>query len=138
QVWYASRTNWGSVRRGVNFDNLQELSAACRQHAARHLDVMASRRDDRMKRRDFIALFGGAAAWPLAARAQQQGKIYRVGLLSTGGPFGPGDERRKSILAGLAAQGFLEGRNLLFEVRWAEGRYERLSEQAAAFKASNV
>jgi putative ABC transport system substrate-binding protein len=92
-----------------------------------------------LKRREFIAFVGGATMSPLAARAQQQpDKTYRVGLLSTGGTFGPGDERRKAILGGLAAQGFVEGRNLLFEVRGGDGRYERLSEQAAAFKASNV
>jgi putative ABC transport system substrate-binding protein len=92
-----------------------------------------------MKRREFITLVGGAAiSWPLAARAQQPGKTYRVGLLATGGAFGAGDERRKTILEGLAARGFVEGRNLVFEVRWGEGRYERLSELAAALKASNI
>jgi putative ABC transport system substrate-binding protein len=91
-----------------------------------------------MRRREFIAIVGGAAAWPLAARAQQPGKIYRVGLLATGGAFGAGDERRKSILQGLAANGFVEGRNLAFEARWGEGRYERLTEYAVALQASGV
>ena len=91
-----------------------------------------------MKRREFFAYVGGAAAWPRAARAQEPGKTYRVGLLSTGGAFSLADDRRKAILDGLAAQGFVEGRNLIFEVRWGNGRYERLSEEAAAFKASKV
>jgi putative tryptophan/tyrosine transport system substrate-binding protein len=91
-----------------------------------------------MRRREFIAMIGSSAAWPSAARAQQPGKTYRVGLLATGSAFGAGDERRKSILEGLAANGFFEGRNLLFNVRWGEGRSERLSEYAAALKASNV
>jgi putative ABC transport system substrate-binding protein len=92
-----------------------------------------------LKRRDFIALLGGAVtALPPVVRAQQPGKTYRVGLLATGGAFGSGDERRKTILEGLAAHGFVEGRNLVFEVRWGEGRYERLTEYAAALKASSV
>ena len=91
-----------------------------------------------MQRRHFITFLGGAAAWPLAARAQQPGRTYRVGLLATGGAIGGGDERRKTILQGLAAHGFFEGRNLVFDVRWGEGRYDRLSEYAAALKASNV
>src|SRR5687768_11472632 len=92
-----------------------------------------------MRRREFITLFGGAAAaWPLEARAQQPGRTYRVGLLATGGAFGAGDERRKTILEGLAARGFVEGRNLVFDVRWGEGRYERLSESATALKAAST
>jgi putative tryptophan/tyrosine transport system substrate-binding protein len=92
-----------------------------------------------MRRRGFITLLGGAAAaWPLAGRAQQPGRIYRVGLLATGGAFGAGDERRKTMLEGLASRGFVEGCNLVFEVRWGEGRYERLSELAAALKASHI
>jgi putative tryptophan/tyrosine transport system substrate-binding protein len=75
-----------------------------------------------MQRRTFISLIGGAiAAWPLAARAQQPGKTYRVGLLATGGAIGPGDERRKAILEVLAAHGFVEGRNLAFEAKWVTG-----------------
>ena len=82
---------------------------------------------------------GTAAGFPLAATlAQQPGRIYRVGLLATGGAFGVGDERRKAILESLAARGFVEGRNLSFDVRWGEGRYERLSEFATALKASGA
>jgi ABC-type uncharacterized transport system substrate-binding protein len=93
-----------------------------------------------MKRRDFVTLLCGTAAatWPLSARAQQPGRIYRVGLLATGTAIGGGDERRKRILEGLSAHGFVEGRNLVFEVRWGDGQYDRLSEYAAALKALNV
>jgi hypothetical protein len=93
-----------------------------------------------MKRRDFVTLLCGTAAatWPLGARAQQPGRIYRVGLLATGTAIGGGDERRKTILEGLSAHGFVEGRNLVFEVRWGDGQYDRVSEYAAALKALNV
>jgi putative ABC transport system substrate-binding protein len=92
-----------------------------------------------MRRRDFLgAIACSAASWPLAARAQQPGKTYRVGLLATGGAIGGGDERRKAILEVLVAHGFVEGRNLVFEARWGDGRYERLTEYAEALKASKV
>jgi putative ABC transport system substrate-binding protein len=52
--------------------------------------------------------------------------------------LGPLDDRRKTILEGLATRGFVEGRNLMFEVRSGDGRYERLSELAAALKTSNI
>jgi putative ABC transport system substrate-binding protein len=91
-----------------------------------------------MRRREFIKLLGGApVAWPFAAIAQQRGKTYRVALL-TPGQLGPLDERRKAILEGLASRGFIEGRNLIFEVQSADGHFERLSELAAALKLSNV
>ena len=85
-----------------------------------------------VRRRDFIKIIGGAAtAWPVAAPAQQQGRIYRVGLLGPG-QLGPADERRRAILQGLAARGFVEGRNLIFDVRFGEpGHPEGLSALAA-------
>ena len=91
-----------------------------------------------MKRRKFITLLGGAAvAWPLAARAQQTGKIYRVGLLS---PIqvGPVDARRTTFLAALAARGFVDGQNLVVVQRSADGRLERLDALAAELKAAKV
>jgi putative ABC transport system substrate-binding protein len=81
---------------------------------------------------------GAVTGWPFFAGAQQPGKLYRIGLLATGGAIGAGDERRKSLLEGLAARGFVEGRNLLFDVRWGDGRADRLSENAAALKAANM
>jgi len=80
-----------------------------------------------MRRRDFLGVVGSAAAaWPLTARAQQQGKTYRVGLLAPG-QVGPVDERRRAISKGLAERGFVEGRNLAFDVRFGEpGRPETL------------
>ena len=83
-----------------------------------------------MRRRDFITLFGGAAAgWPLPARAQQAGMPV-IGFLSPGTP-----ELRQvplvSIRAGLAETGFVEGRNVAIEYRWAEGQNNRLPALAA-------
>jgi putative tryptophan/tyrosine transport system substrate-binding protein len=90
-------------------------------------------------RRKFIVALGGTAfAWPLAARAQQPSKIYRVGLLSGGPAIGTNDERRKTLLSGLAARGFVEGQNLVFEQRFADAHPERLNGLAAALKAANV
>jgi putative tryptophan/tyrosine transport system substrate-binding protein len=82
-----------------------------------------------MRRREFIALIGGAAAaWPLAARAQQPiRKIRRLGLLQPGLPessFG------KAMRDRLRALGYLEGRDIILETRWAEGKAERLTELA--------
>ena len=91
-----------------------------------------------MKRRDFvrsIGLIGAAAAWPLATRAQQPGKIYRIGLLSAGTALGAIDERRKALLEGLSAGGFVEGKNFVFEQRWADGHVERLNGLLAELKA---
>jgi putative tryptophan/tyrosine transport system substrate-binding protein len=90
-------------------------------------------------RRQFISAVGGAAvAWPLAVRAQQPGKIYRVGLLGGGPAMGATDERRKTILSVLAARGFVEGQNLVFEQRFADAHPERLGGLMAELKAANV
>ena len=86
-----------------------------------------------MRRREFIAGCCASAAWPLAARAQQQARTYRVGLLASR-PIGEGEERRKAIREVLAAHDFVEGRNLLFEPRWGDS----LSENVEALKAAKV
>jgi len=90
-----------------------------------------------MRRREFITIVGGSLVWPLGAGAQEAGRTYRVGLLATGG-VATMDERRDSVLEGLAANGFFEGRNLEFDVRSGGGRSERLSEFAAALQAAHV
>src|SRR5215467_14339831 len=83
-----------------------------------------------MRRRDFIALLGGgAAAWPLAARAQQP-TVPVIGFLHAAAP----QSYAPSVAAfrrGLGEMGFVEGRNLAMEFRWAQDQYERLPELAA-------
>ena len=79
---------------------------------------------DQMKRREFITLLASAAAaCPLAARAQQPERMRRVGVLWPGAPPDKWDE---AFRQGLRALGYVDGRNILLEYRWAEGRQERL------------
>jgi putative ABC transport system substrate-binding protein len=84
-----------------------------------------------MRRREFITLLGGAAAgWPLAARAQQLA-IPLIGSLNTGFPTGTQLQRFATIRQHLARLGFVEGRNIAFEHRWAEAQFDRLPALAA-------
>jgi putative ABC transport system substrate-binding protein len=82
-----------------------------------------------MRRRDFIALIGGAAAWPLRAQAQQQ-PMAVVGFLSTASPA-PFAHLVAAFHRGLQEAGFVERRNVAVEYRWAEGHYDRLPTLAA-------
>ncbi len=91
-----------------------------------------------MRRREFLGALGAIIALPRSARAQQDKKIYRIGLLSGSSMLGALDERSKSLTAGLAQRGFAEGRNLVIEQRWADGRIERLAALAAELQADNV
>jgi putative tryptophan/tyrosine transport system substrate-binding protein len=90
------------------------------------------------RRKLTFAVGAAALAWPIAARAQQPSKIYRVGLLSGLGAVAATDERRKSVLSVLAASGIVEGQSLVFIQRFADGHVERLGSLAAELKAANV
>jgi putative tryptophan/tyrosine transport system substrate-binding protein len=89
-----------------------------------------------IERRKFLAMLGGAAAWPLAARAQQPaGRIWRLGILQPGAPPEPLVEAIRQRLREL---GYIEGRNIVLEYRWAEGKLERLTDLARDLVASKV
>jgi putative ABC transport system substrate-binding protein len=84
-----------------------------------------------MKRRTFITLLGGAAlAWPLAARAQQAGKLPTIGFLGTSTPADL-SQRTAAFVQRLRELGWIEGRTIAIEYRWAEGRDGRVAEIAA-------
>jgi ABC-type uncharacterized transport system substrate-binding protein len=83
-----------------------------------------------MRRREFITLIGGVAAWPLAVRAQQPAKIARIGFLGATTPSGV-ERNLKRFRAGLRDLGYIEGQNIVIDFRWAEGDYARLAEFAA-------
>jgi putative ABC transport system substrate-binding protein len=78
-----------------------------------------------MKRRAFISLLGGAAAWPLAVRAQQSGKTYRLGQLS-GGTAVSRIPLLGAFMRGMRDLGYVEGQNFIVEHRYAEGKFDRL------------
>jgi ABC-type uncharacterized transport system substrate-binding protein len=87
-----------------------------------------------MKRREFIMLLGGAAvAWPLAARAQQAGKVWRMGFIAHGH-----ESFYDALFEGLREYGYEEGRNLIVERRYARGQAERFKEFAAEMVRLNV
>jgi putative tryptophan/tyrosine transport system substrate-binding protein len=90
-----------------------------------------------MRRREFIRLLGGAAAWPIAARAQQAGRVYRIGVLemSSAAPIAANfDAFRKS----LRELGYVEGQNLVLDYRSADGRPERFPQLVAELLHLNV
>src|SRR5271169_2059973 len=84
-----------------------------------------------MRRREAIVLLGGAATWPLAARAQQAEKLPTIGFLGPdAAAWRPWTD---AFVARLRELGWIEGRTIAIEYRWTDGRSERIAEFAAEF-----
>ena len=89
-----------------------------------------------MRRRDFVAATGGAMAWPVAANAQQAGKLPTIGFLGADPTlFAPWTA---AFVARLRELGWIDGRTIAIEYRWSEGRTERYAEIAAEFVSKKV
>jgi len=93
-----------------------------------------------MQRRDFITLLGGATvAWPVTARAQQPGRVRRIGVLLPGNSAtAVRNPRMQAFYKALQELGWVEGQNIAFERRWAGGRDERLTDLAIELARLNV
>jgi len=92
----------------------------------------------KVKRRDFITMLGGAAAaWPITAQAQQPAKLPTIGFLVAGTPSSHG-QWVAAFVQRLRELGWIEGRTIAIEYRWAEGRSDRAAELAAEFVRLNV
>src|SRR5262244_2170042 len=89
-----------------------------------------------MKRREFITLLGGAAAWPLAARAQQLGGMRRIGvLMASAADDSENQARMAAFLQGLAQLGWTDGHNVRIDTRWATTNADDLRRHAADLAA---
>ena len=76
-----------------------------------------------MRRREFITLLGGAAAWPIVARAQQRERMRRIGVLLNSAADDPvAQSRLTAFLQGLQELGWTHGRNVRIDIRWGRGR----------------
>jgi putative tryptophan/tyrosine transport system substrate-binding protein len=84
---------------------------------------------DQLKRREFISLLGGAASWPLTARAQKSEGMRRIGFLRAAPPP---EHELDALLRALAEHGYVQGRNFVLVPQWGDGNVTRLSELAIA------
>jgi putative tryptophan/tyrosine transport system substrate-binding protein len=89
-----------------------------------------------MKRRDFITLLGGAAAWPVAALGQQGERLRRIGVLMAATPDDPEYQSRiRAFQQGLAALGWVDGRNVRIDARWAGTNADDIRKHAVELTA---
>src|SRR5262249_21123574 len=117
-----TRRSTGAAADQVRDGNQSQDRRGARQQNLRQ-STLARRRDDRMKRREFSSLFGGmAAAWSLAAHAQQVERVRRVGvLLGLVADDPEGQARLARYQQALQQLGWIEGRNLRIDIRWGGG-----------------
>jgi putative ABC transport system substrate-binding protein len=94
-------------------------------------------RTNQLRRREFITLLGGATTWPLATHAQQAGKLPTIGFLGAATPSA-WSQWVAAFVERLHELGWIEGRTVAIDYRWAEGRSERYGEIAAEFVRLNV
>src|SRR5262249_54430715 len=115
----------------------QRANGEVARHRGAQRVATARRRGDRMKRRKFITLLGGAAvSWPLAARAQQRERMRRVGVLMGRATDDPeGQARITAFAQGLQQLGWTVGRNLRIDYRWGAGDVERSRKYGAELVA---
>src|SRR5262249_22644247 len=111
-------------------DQSQDCQSARPHHSAN--PARPRRRGDRVRRREFITLLGGAAAaWPLAARAQQPDRMRRIGVLMA---YAESDREGRARLAAFLQElqqlGWVEGRGVRIDVRWGAGDAERIRRYA--------
>ena len=98
--------------------------------------TLASGLFDQLKRREFITLLGGAAAWPLAAWAQQGERVRRIGVLMNVAADDPeGQARLTAFGQGLQQLGWTDGRNVRIDYRWGGGDADRIRRYAAELVA---
>jgi putative ABC transport system substrate-binding protein len=90
-----------------------------------------------MRRREFITLVGGAAIWPIAVRAQQSGKLPIIGYMGQGTPAAE-TKRVASFAARLRELSWIEGRTVVIEYRWTEGRGDLATDIASEFARRKV
>jgi putative ABC transport system substrate-binding protein len=86
-------------------------------------------------RRELLAALGGAAAWPLAARAQQPERMRRIGFLRAAPPS---ERELEAFLRGLADHGYVQGQNFVLVPQWGDGKVVRLPELAVALVNAGV
>jgi putative ABC transport system substrate-binding protein len=89
-----------------------------------------------IRRREFITVLGGAAAWPLTAAAQQALPV--IGFLGSGGAQTGGAQSVEGFRRGLAESGYVEGQNVKIEYRWADYQYDRFPALVADLIRRNV
>src|SRR5262249_15863670 len=137
----ASKCLWGFLPPPTRSLNERPHSPCAEQiprYRASADPARAGRRGDRVRRRAFITLLGGGAvAWPLAARAQQPGRVYRIGVLELS-PGASNAANFDALRKGLRELGYVEGQNLVLDYRSADGRAERFPQLAAELLRLNV